>query len=471
MKTKLILPQNTYFLKYMLFLLFAQLFILYSCEKENEREKKLIATISANEAMAGVDVLTFTDQSLGVTSRTWTFPGGEPATSDKPEVRVVFSEEGDIVVTLRVVYYDGTEETKEFPITIVSQKKLVGIPSANEAIEGLDTLRFTDLSLGVTSRIWTFPGGEPATSDEREVSVVFNEVGDVVVTLRVVYYDGTEETKEFPITITPPPVPPLIADFTPSATRIKVGETVTFTDASTGGPTAWSWEFEGGTPATSTEQNPTVEFNVNKAINVKLTITRESDGMTATVEKNDLVQVGPPELMFNGDFETGNIINWQTWAIPEQKGFTLAIEAGGANGTAYSASFNYKSSWEFAEAFSRDKDPSNTISLENGRNYTVSLYAKASESGVSTLTCRVVNWLAVWSTSLGGRVPEDYSPYEPISGTSFPLTLTTDWQHVSFVVSIPDDGKSRSNAYPYLKFIAETNVKIYFDEVSFKIVE
>ncbi len=50
-----------------------------------------------------------------------------------------------------------------------------------------------------------------------------------------------------------------IAMFTgPSATM--VGASVTFTDDSWGLPTSWAWTFEDGTPATSTDQNPSVSW-------------------------------------------------------------------------------------------------------------------------------------------------------------------------------------------------------------------
>jgi hypothetical protein len=385
MRKKSFLQQNTS-LKYLLFLPVLLQFLFNSCVKEygkeQEETKELMATVSADKAVAGGDVLTFIDLSLGVKNRTWTFPGGVPATSDKPEVGVVFGEEGNIAPTLLVEYFDGTKDSMSFPITI------------------------------------------------------------------------------FPV---------LIADFTPSATRIKVGETVTFTDQSIGGATAWSWEFEGGTPATSTAQNPTVLFNVNKPVGISLTITRAADGSTASIEKMDLVQVGPPELMLNGDFETGTVVGWQTW---KGSGFPYNAEAGGANGTAFTSYFNYEGAWGFAQLISRDKDPSITITLENGRDYTISLYVKAAAAGAASLnTLRLVNHLPSWSISLGGRVPEGYSEYYPISGSSLPVALTTEWQHVSVVVSIPDDGATRSNAFPDIIFGGATDVKISIDEISLKIVE
>jgi len=350
----------------------------------------------------------------------------------------------------------NTQNTKEFLATVSTDKTV-----ANGA-----EVKFIDLSLGVEKRVWTFPGGTPATSDIPEVDVVFEEVGDVIATLEVEYFDGTKESIEFPITV----FPELIADFTASETKIKVGETVTFTDATIGDATSWNWEFEGGTPATSTEQNPTVTFNVNKPVTIKLTVTRELDQSVASIEKVNLVQVGPPELMPNGDFEDGAIVGWQTW---KGGGFPYAVEDGGANGTSKTSYFNYEASWGFAQLISRDKDPSITVAVENGKNYTISAYVKAATAGVANLgTFRLVNHLPDWSSSLpAGGTPEGYSEYYPISGSSLPVVLTTDWQLVSIVVSIPDDGQSRTNSFPDFVFGSDSNVKISVDEISIKIVE
>lgn len=58
------------------------------------------------------------------------------------------------------------------------------------------------------------------------------------------------------IRIMPPSSAP-IANFSASTTTPAVGGSVNFTDASTNNPTSWSWTFDGGSPATSTLQNPT----------------------------------------------------------------------------------------------------------------------------------------------------------------------------------------------------------------------
>ena len=55
---------------------------------------------------------------------------------------------------------------------------------------------------------------------------------------------------------TEPKVDAPIAKFTANTTEILEGDTVIFNDISTGNPTSWNWTFGGGTPATSSQQNP-----------------------------------------------------------------------------------------------------------------------------------------------------------------------------------------------------------------------
>jgi len=96
------------------------------------------------------------------------------------------------------------------------------------------------------------------------------------------------ETKNNYITVgTPPPV----ADFTANVTSIPVGGSVNFTDLSGGAPASWSWTFTGGTPATSTDQNPTgIQYNTPGTYAVSLTVTNASGSDTET--KNAYIFVG-----------------------------------------------------------------------------------------------------------------------------------------------------------------------------------
>jgi PKD repeat protein len=69
------------------------------------------------------------------------------------------------------------------------------------------------------------------------------------------------------------PLPPN-ADFTASPTSGCTTLDVTFTDASTGNPTTWSWSFPGGNPSTASGQGPhSVIYDSAGSYNVSLTVT------------------------------------------------------------------------------------------------------------------------------------------------------------------------------------------------------
>lgn len=353
--------------------------------------------------------------------------------------------------------------TKENPEPQESTKELKATASSEVTVAKGKPITFTDLSLGVASRQWTFPGGTPSKSQLPVVDVTFSEEGKIASTLEVEYFDGTKETKKFDIQV----YPVLIADFTPSATRIKVGQTVTFTDKSIGTPTSWSWEFKGGTPATSTEKNPTVTFNVNQPVTVKLTIERAIDGSKVTKESIDLIQVGPPELCLNGNFETGegNVVDWQTW---NGSPFPYTVVQGGANGTNYTSFIDFKGAWGWGQIISRDF-PKNKIALENGKSYKVSLYIRA-ESPIRLDVLRGVNHLPDWSPAYAG-VAEGYEEFYDDSGTSLPIDVTKQWTKVEIRINVPNDGKSRTNFFPDIILGGATDSKVYIDEISVKIVE
>lgn len=88
-------------------------------------------------------------------------------------------------------------------------------------------------------------------------------------------------------------IDPPVAQFTTSSTSIHTGQSVTFTDQSSNNPTSWSWSFSGGSPATSTVQNPSVTYNTAGTYSVTLTASNSagSDGETKT---NYITVTGQP---------------------------------------------------------------------------------------------------------------------------------------------------------------------------------
>lgn len=85
-----------------------------------------------------------------------------------------------------------------------------------------------------------------------------------------------------------PGAAPLSVDFTSDVTDVCVGGSVNFTDLSVSA-TSWNWTFEGGTPATSTDQNPTVTYNTTGDFDVTLEV---GDGTTTlTLSETDYISV------------------------------------------------------------------------------------------------------------------------------------------------------------------------------------
>ncbi|GAA4439265.1 hypothetical protein GCM10023188_35520 [Pontibacter saemangeumensis] len=82
----------------------------------------------------------------------------------------------------------------------------------------------------------------------------------------------------------------------PIDTLAIAGNSIRFTDASVGlRPTTWLWEFEGGIPATSTEQHPVISYPRPGRYSVMLTITNGNHSSTEV--KENLIHVTVSDLV------------------------------------------------------------------------------------------------------------------------------------------------------------------------------
>ena len=90
-------------------------------------------------------------------------------------------------------------------------------------------------------------------------------------------------------------------EFSADKTSGCPGLSVQFTDNTLFDPISWSWEFEGGSPAVSTDQNPLVVFNTPGKYNVKLTASN-ANGQSETV-KNKMISIREVLFPFAEDFE------------------------------------------------------------------------------------------------------------------------------------------------------------------------
>lgn len=95
-----------------------------------------------------------------------------------------------------------------------------------------------------------------------------------------------------------------VADFSGTPTSGSAPLSVTFTDLSTGDPTAWSWDFGDG--VTSSIQNPVHAYTADGQYTVRLIVSNADGADTATKTNYISVGAGAPTANFTGTPTSGN---------------------------------------------------------------------------------------------------------------------------------------------------------------------
>ncbi|MFY9307585.1 MAG: M43 family zinc metalloprotease [Bacteroidia bacterium] len=135
----------------------------------------------------------------------------------------------------------------------------------------------------------------------------------------------------------PPCVPK--PDFFANRNNVCTGGTVTFTkNIMLGTPTNATWTFDGGTPATSTANSPTVTYNTPGEYAVKLKATNASG--TDSVIKEYFIHVSQPWTQYSGlaveNFENPSSYYWNWWTNNydnNPEGYWSHTNAAGYNST------------------------------------------------------------------------------------------------------------------------------------------
>jgi PKD repeat protein len=272
-----------------------------------------------------------------------------------------------------------------------------------------ESITFTDLSANnPASWSWTFVGGTPSTSNLQNPVVTYNTTGVYDVQLIVTNTAGNNTMLKSAY-ITVQTMSPPVAEFSANFTVVNAGSSVTFTDLSTNNPASWDWTFSGGTPASSTQQNPVITYNTPGIFDVQLIATNA--GGSNTMLKTGYITVTDPfagnlmitEIMQNplavsdaaGEwFEvfnpTSSPVNMNGWKIKDDDtdihtittnlivpagGFTvLGINSGSAANGGYTCNYQYST---FILGNSGDEvvllDPSNNevdrVEYDGGPNW------------------------------------------------------------------------------------------------------
>jgi len=141
--------------------------------------------------------------------------------------------------------------------------------------------------------------------------------------------NGGEWTHTQPC-ITPYEEQPPVADFSVNTNNICPGQSIDFTDESSFSPESWLWTFQGGTPASSNQQNPTVTYASAGIYDVTLQVSNSSGSDTKT-ESGYIIVDGTGDAIpyfedLEGSFPPGgwqvvNPDNGITWEGSDQTGY------------------------------------------------------------------------------------------------------------------------------------------------------
>lgn len=329
-----------------------------SCKKDELAPLKADFSASAQEVLAGAEVV-FTDISEGQpASWSWVFEGGIPESSNLSSPTVRYDKPGTYAVTL--ILKNGNKESigkKESFITVGYNDVVPDFEASVVSALQDESIKFTDKTTGLPeSWSWEFKskdGLTVLTSTEQNPEIKFLVPGIYTVKLVATNPKSTKEIiKTDYINIIDRFS--VIAEFESSNTATYGGGQIQFTDKSIGNATAWTWTFEGAATVNSTEQNPKVTYPTAGRYKVKLVASNPVK--SSTIEKVSYILVVPSNGLtaffpFNGNIQdvgpnatvstaTGTI----AFTATDRK--SVANNVAGFNGSSYvvvsdNAAFNF----------------------------------------------------------------------------------------------------------------------------------
>ena len=247
------------------------------------------------------------DNSLNATSYFWNFEGGTPSTSSEANPSVTYSTSGVFDVSLLVSNAGNGDEVLMTDLITVDAALAATFSSVTNGL----TVEFTNETQGATSLLWDFGDGTTSTEEnpvhEYQAEDVYN------VTLTVTNSCGANSSSEDVNLFSP-----ATAGFEVSSSEGCAPFEVVFTDMSSSNTTAWEWTFSGGTPATSTMQNPTVIFQEAGSHEVTLTASNPAgaESVSVVIEVSDVADAAfeftknQLEISFTNTSTNGDSFEW-----------------------------------------------------------------------------------------------------------------------------------------------------------------
>lgn len=217
---------------------------------------------------------------------------------------------------------------------------------------------------------------------------------------------------------------------------------IPFVDSSLYAPTSWSWVFQGGTPATSTLSNPSVQWSTAGTYSVSLTVSNASGNNTKT-KLSYVTVAGPSALPFSEGFQASTFLppNWVANNLWNDNIYWERVTGVGGFGTSTAcAVFN---NYVFNAPGERDEMRTPKFNFNNVATARLRFdvaYARYNASFSDTLVVKAsTNCGSSWSSiyAKGGTTLSTVSSDQ----TSFFNPTSTQWRRDSIDVSIPTAGQ------------------------------
>lgn len=247
------------------------------------------------------------------TSYLWQFPGGQPSTSTLSNPSVQYLLPGSYDVTLITSNLSGSDT-----LTLVNYIEVNTVPNISFVSSNNEmTFNFNNTGSGATSYAWDF--GDGTTSNQENPVHTYTTEGNYTVNFSAANACGNVNTSQ---NVQAFFIPTASANNTTTANICK-GNTVTFEDQSGGNITQRLWLFEGGSPATSTQDQVVVTYALPGEYNVSLIVGNSSGNdtlvLTDYVKVGDVPQTGISEVI-NANVVTlsniGSNYTVSSWLLP-----------------------------------------------------------------------------------------------------------------------------------------------------------
>lgn len=254
-------------------------------------------TVSTNSGCAALSVQVTNTSSNNATSFDWQFPGGNPSSSNQQNPPAVsYDLPGTYTITLTASNAAGSSTFTQ--TVVVNPGPTAGFSST---VSGL-TATFANTSSNALTYSWDF--GDGNSSSDANPTHDYAADGSYTVVLTVSNNCGSSSFTQTVVINTAPS-----SGFSENTTNGCAVLTVQFTDISSGNPVSWEWDFPGGTPSSSTDQNPTVQYFTAGSFDVTLVVT-SAGGSTSSFTQHDVITVnGAPTVGFTST-ANGNTVSF-----------------------------------------------------------------------------------------------------------------------------------------------------------------